>query len=137
MASPSSDVRLLIVPGLQGSSADHWQSRLEREHPGAVRVAVADWNHADLDTWANAIGQALARASAPEAPSPGRVGDPLLRWRRSEAPTLAPTRWLAVAHSYGCLALAHYLLRGSVGIEAALLVAPANPDRFGIAEFPT
>lgn len=145
MGSNAPELRLLIVPGLHGSSVDHWQSRLEREHPGAVRVTVPDWSQPDLDTWANAIGQTLAAASQAEAePLPhscvaepllrSRVADPLLRWRRAEEPTRPAITWVAVAHSYGCLALAHYLLRGSQGIASALLVAPANPDRFDIPD---
>lgn len=136
MGSTSSELRLLIVPGLHGSSTDHWQSRLEREHPGAVRVAVPDWSQPDLDTWANAIGQTLASANPVDTePLPrNRVADPLLRWRRAEEPARPAITWVAVAHSYGCLALAHYLLRGSQGIASALLVAPANPDRFDIPD---
>ena len=140
MALPSpthQELRLLIVPGLHGSSSDHWQTHLEREHPGAVRVRLADWSHPDLDAWADAIGQSLARAIGPaaEAPLGSASPSPLLRWRRQQdAPARPAVVWLAVAHSYGCLALAHYLLRGSLGIEAALMVAPANPERFGIPE---
>ncbi|HEV7914085.1 MAG TPA: alpha/beta hydrolase, partial [Albitalea sp.] len=53
-----------------------------------------------------------------------------------------PASWVAVAHSFGCLALAHHLgerqrdPRRDVetgGVAAALLVAPAEPDRFGVA----
>lgn len=138
MASPlpltPPELRLLIVPGLHGSSSDHWQTRLEREHPTAVRVSVADWSHPDLDAWADAIGQSLSRAIGPAAEAPaGNSVSPLLRWRRQhDTPARPAVAWLAVAHSFGCLALAHYLLRGSLGIEAALMVAPANPDRFGL-----
>lgn len=104
-------VRLLIVPGLHGSGPDHWQSWLERTQPGSVRIAIDDWGHADLDRWAAAI-------------------DAVLRSRRAEA-------WVVAAHSFGCLALAHHAARGgAAGIGAALLAAPANPDRFGIDERP-
>jgi len=37
-----------------------------------------------------------------------------------------------VAHSFGCLAVARHLVRGGRGLHAALLVAPADPDKFGI-----
>lgn len=129
--------RLLIVPGLNGSGPEHWQTRLEQSHPRAARVAVPDWSHADLDTWANAIGQTLARESAPPPVARSRVlpADPLARLRpHDESPRGAAPMWIAVAHSFGCLALAHYLLRGSVGLDAVLLVAPANPERFDIPE---
>lgn len=107
-------VRLLVIPGLHGSGPDHWQSRLERAQPGSVRIAIDDWGHADLDRWAAAI-------------------DAVLHSRRAEA-------WVAVAHSFGCLALAHHAARSAGGrgrgIGGALLVAPANPDRFGLDERP-
>jgi uncharacterized protein len=101
-------VRLLIVPGLHGSGPDHWQSWIERQHPGAVRIQLADWGHADLTLWAAAIDEALQRH---------RAG-----------------AWLVAAHSFGCLALAHHATRGGRGIDGALMVAPANPDRFGVDE---
>jgi predicted alpha/beta hydrolase family esterase len=42
---------------------------------------------------------------------------------------------VVVAHSFGVLALARHLaLEPGSPIAAALLVAPADPDRFGIAE---
>jgi uncharacterized protein len=135
MTWTDAEPRLLIVPGLHGSGTDHWQTRLEQSHPRAVRVALHDWSHADLDTWANAIGQTLSRENAPPPVSRALPADPLARRRpqdehlRSAAPI-----WIAVAHSFGCLALAHYLLRGSVGLDAVLLVAPANPERFNIPE---
>lgn len=128
--------RLLIVPGLHGSGPDHWQTRLEQSHPHAARVAVPDWSHPDLDTWANAIGQTLASLNAPPPPLARALpADPLARLRpQDEPPQRAAPTWIAVAHSFGCLALAHYLLRGSVGLDAALLVAPANPERFDIPD---
>lgn len=101
-------VRLLIVPGLHGSGPDHWQSWLERAEPGAVRIALADWGHADLARWAAAIDEALQQHRA--------------------------AAWVAVAHSFGCLALAHHAARGGRGWQGALLVAPADPARFGLDE---
>lgn len=49
-----------------------------------------------------------------------------------------PGPWLAVAHSYGCLALLQHLAARAqpgarCGVVAALLVAPANPQRHGVA----
>jgi predicted alpha/beta hydrolase family esterase len=97
--------RLLIVPGLHGSGPDHWQTWLQGLHRGALRVEQADWARADLPTWSQRIAHTLQGAG--------------------------PGPWLAVAHSFGSLALVHHLARcpGSP-VRAALLVAPANPDRF-------
>lgn len=99
--------RLLIVPGLHDSGAAHWQTWLHTLHPGALRVRQDDWSTPDLQRWADRIGETLGDA-------PGPV--------------------LAVAHSFGCLALAHLLGAGEARVRAALLVAPADPERFGLQQ---
>jgi predicted alpha/beta hydrolase family esterase len=101
-------VRLLVVPGLHDSGPAHWQTWLQAQHRDAVRVEQADWHTADLETWASRIDHTLAQAGS------------------------GP--WIAVAHSFGCLALArHFALRPASGIAAALFVAPAEPETFGAA----
>lgn len=109
-------VRVLVIPGLHDSGPAHWQTWLQRQYAGAVRVVQRDWARPELDDWADRIGQTLAR-HAPE------------------------TEWIAVAHSFGCLALAHHLSQRALadpvqvgGIRAALLVAPADPLKFGVAD---
>lgn len=101
--------RLLVIPGLHDSPPCHWQSWLQARHEGAVRVVQHDWADADLVRWSARIGSTLARQG--------------------------PARWLAVAHSFGALALVQHLAT-AVGspVAAALLVAPADPDRFGLGE---
>lgn len=101
--------RLLIIPGLGDSPPGHWQSWLEARHPGALRVVQRHWSEPDLDRWAARIGSVLSRAGA------------------------GP--WLAVAHSYGVMALVRHLaLQPDSPVAAALLVAPADPDKFGQGE---
>lgn len=100
--------RLLIVPGLRNSGPLHWQSWLQAQHAGAVRVEQDDWAEPDLDAWAIRIGKTLEGHGE--------------------------RRWLVVAHSFGCLALVRHLVltsRARTGrLTAALLVAPADPDAF-------
>ena len=101
--------RLLIIPGLGDSPPEHWQSWLQARHPGALRVLQRDWAEADLERWATRIGSVLARSG--------------------------PGPWLAVAHSFGVLALVRHLaLQTASPVAAALLVAPADPDKFGLGE---
>lgn len=99
--------RVLIVPGLRDSGPDHWQTWLHTHHRSARRVRQDDWLNPDLDRWADRIGETLAR----EPPGP----------------------WVAVAHSFGCLALTRWLQRGGGQVASALLVAPADPLKFGVA----
>ena len=102
-------IRLLVVPGLNDSPPEHWQSWLQSFHRDSVRVVQRHWQQPDLERWATRIGSTVAHAGA------------------------GP--WVAVAHSFGALALVQHLAATpSSPIRAALLVAPADPDKFGIAE---
>jgi predicted alpha/beta hydrolase family esterase len=111
-----SPVRVLIIPGLHDSGPAHWQTWLQGQYRGTVRVKQSDWHTPNLDRWARHIAKTVERAPA-------------------------NTTWIAVAHSFGCLALAHYLnglnptlsVRGG-GIRSALLVAPADPVKFSVVE---
>ena len=101
--------RLLIVPGLHDSGHDHWQTWLQGLHRDSLRVLQSDWAQPDLDRWSASIAHTLARAG--------------------------PGPWIAVGHSFGSLALVQHLATSSASpIVAALLVAPADPQRFGLAE---
>jgi uncharacterized protein len=100
--------RLLVVPGLNDSGPAHWQSWLQSLHRDALRVRQRDWSEPDLDRWAGRIVSTMERDDK--------------------------ARWVVAAHSFGCLALGRLAaLRPDLPIEAALLVAPADPDRFGVA----
>lgn len=110
--------RLLVVPGLRNSGPTHWQSWLQSQARDSVRVEQEDWDTPDLDRWARRIEETLAAGG--------------------------PGPWLVAAHSFGVLALARLvawrmqtLAQGDepppLGLQGALLVAPADPDKFGVA----
>lgn len=102
--------RLLIIPGLRDSGVTHWQSWLQQQYRDARRVVQRDFSQPDLPRWAERIRSTLDAAPA-------------------------ETEWIAVAHSFGCLALARHLAdHPESPIRQALLVAPAEPDKFGLAE---
>ena len=113
MAFHGDRARVLVIPGLNDSGPDHWQSHLQAHFRHAVRVRQTDWATPDLSAWAARIDATLA--------------------------ALPPARWVAVAHSFGCLALLHHLHArepngpGRAGVQSALLVAPADPDKFSVA----
>lgn len=94
---------VLLVPGFHGSGPDHWQSWLERELPESRRVSGIDWELPVLGEWAAAIGREIDAAS-------GRI-------------------WV-VAHSFGCLASVVAIAERRERIAGAILVAPADPERF-------
>lgn len=98
---------LLIVPGLYGSCARHWQTWLEYRLPAARRVLQANWERADIVQRADMLEKTVARQSA---------------------------RVVLAAHSFGCLASAAAAPRIAERIAGALLVAPCDPQRFGIEE---
>jgi predicted alpha/beta hydrolase family esterase len=96
---------VLIVPGLHNSGPDHWQTWWQRQENAAERVEQEDWHAPALESWSARVGEAIDRAEEPV--------------------------WL-VAHSFGCLASVHAAIQRPGRVAGALLVAPANPDRFGI-----
>lgn len=94
----------LIIPGYQGSGEEHWQTWMEREIPGARRVAQ-DWELPILVRWAENIRSEIDHSSSPV--------------------------WL-VAHSFGCLSAVVAASDRANKIAGAMLVAPANPERFSL-----
>ena len=100
-------IHTIIVPGVGGSGSDHWHSWLQRQLMSCSRVSQADWNRPILKNW-------------------------VANW--VAALNTAPDQVQIVAHSFGCLtslaALAQYPTLASK-VKKLLLVAPANPSRFG------
>ena len=99
------DGPVLVVPGLRGSGHLHWQSLWERKYPRFLRVHQDDWENPQLDRWARRIVETALELSEPA---------------------------LIIAHSFGCLATVRAETFQSNLIAGALLVAPANPVRFGV-----
>lgn len=94
----------LIVPGWKGSGPLHWQSRWQARLPRATRVEQDDWEAPTRAAWVAALAAAIENASRP----------PLL-----------------IAHSLGCVTVAHLPLAIRQHIAGALLVAPADVERDG------
>lgn len=94
----------LIIPGWGGSGPDHWQSFWARDLH-AKRVELTNWFAQSRETWVDAIESALAALAQRDARPP-----------------------VLVAHSLGCIALAHWARQSRRTIRAALLVAPADVE---------
>lgn len=100
--------RLVVVPGLHGSGPDHWQTWLEGQVAGAVRVQQDFWSVPDIERWADRVAETVD--------------------------ALGPGPHALVAHSFGCLATLHAGQRyPQLGIGRLLMVAPAEPTRFNLA----
>lgn len=95
----------LIVPGLNDSDAGHWQTRWQRDY-GLPRVVQPQWNVPDIDVWAQTLERYVGVFASPV---------------------------VLLAHSFGCLTTAFAAARLRNRIAAALLVAPPDPNKFGIA----
>lgn len=92
----------LIVPGINGSGDDHWQTLWQDPWGSAAsRISPSSWDNPDLGDWC----RALDRAADQHAPV------------------------VLVAHSLGCLAAAAWLRERRPAIRGAFLVAP--PDVAG------
>ena len=92
----------LIVPGWRDSAPGHWQSLWAGRLPGARRVVQGDWVNPARAGWVETLARCVLEAPAPV---------------------------VIVAHSLGCIATVHLPREVALRIHAALLVAPADPER--------
>lgn len=99
--------QVIVVPGLHNSSDDHWQSLWHASHPEFFRVEQDDWEHPDLPAWTARLDAVRARDPRPA---------------------------LFIAHSFGCLATVASIAAQPAAVAGALLVAPADPHKFGVAD---
>ena len=99
---------VLLVPGWENSGPGHWQTLWERADPQRFRrVEQRDWDAPVLDDWIHALDAAIAAEPAPV---------------------------VLVAHSLGCIAIAHWGARFARPVAGALLVAPADVERVDLPE---
>jgi len=97
---------VIIVPGLGNSGAQHWQTQWQQRLPNAARIVLSQWQQPDLQSWVDATITAA-----------NRFDDSYI-----------------VAHSFGCLATVVALQELRDRVRGVLLVAPADPDKFKLAE---
>ncbi len=94
-------ITALILPGIGDSDAAHWQSRWQASNQNFLRVNQRDWNNPDCFEWVDILELAVSKLD--------------------ESVVL-------VAHSLGCLLVAHWAAQTSLNIKGALLVAPPSPE---------
>lgn len=91
----------LILPGIGDSDAAHWQSRWQNFNQNFFRVNQRSWSQPDRLEWVDALEQAVIRHGE---------------------------NVVLVAHSLGCLLVAHWVAQTRLKIKGALLVAPPDPE---------
>lgn len=93
---------VLILPGLWNSGPRHWQSLWHERNPHWRRAEHRDWTNPHCDEWVAELDAAIADCQ----------GAPIL-----------------VAHSLGCMLVAHWALSGSpLKVAGAFLVAPSDVE---------
>lgn len=93
--------KTLILPGLDGSPAPHWQHWWAATDPNALVVEQLDWSHPTPEAWETEVAGAILH-------HPGCI---------------------LVGHSLGAILAARILTRWpQLKVSAALLVAPADPS---------
>ena len=102
----SIDTPVLVLSGIGNSGPQHWQSLWQRRHPQWQRVNLGNWDSPVCEDWVRALDVAVEACLSP----------PLL-----------------VAHSLGCLLVAHWAHHSARVLKGAFLVAVPDPQS---ASFP-
>ena len=92
---------VVIVPGLRGEVADHWQTLLEKELPKAVTVPRMEGLNLSCNQWVESLDRTLAAIHGPV---------------------------ILVAHSAGVMMVVHWAMKHRRPIQGALLAAPPDFD---------
>ena len=95
---------VLVIPGWHNSGPRHWQTIWEHQNPIFLRVQQKDWEFPHREWWVERISEEVRQAPAPI---------------------------VFVAHSLGCIAVAHWCQTAADAvhkIKGALLVAPVDVD---------
>jgi len=94
-------MRIITLPGIEGSDENHWQTHWERARPGMTRFRPSSWDVPDRADWEAALESAVGAGS--------------------DRPVL-------VAHSLACLLVAHSAARLGSAVRGAFLVSVPNPE---------
>ncbi|WP_025765271.1 RBBP9/YdeN family alpha/beta hydrolase [Dyadobacter tibetensis] len=93
----------LVIPGLASSGPLHWQSIWQQQYPHLFkRVEQDNWDWPVMVDWVGRLQEEVSRLTAPV---------------------------YLVAHSMGCITVAHWAQQfSSEFVKGAMLVAPADAD---------
>lgn len=93
--------KVLLLPGMGSSGPLHWQTIWERTNSSFRRVEQCDWERPLCSDWIEVLEKAVVAAGP---------------------------KTVLVAHSLGCLLVAHWAAKTSLTIQGALLVAVPDPE---------
>ena len=96
-----SDLKIFILPGLNNSGPQHWQTHWEQSY-GFTRIQQKDWDTPRCGDWISAIETALA-------PWPSE-------------------KVILVGHSLACATIVHWARSYGHIIKGALLVGPSDVE---------
>jgi hypothetical protein len=99
--------RFVLVPGLNNSGPQHWQTEWQLRHAFWQRMRQQVWNQPDVHRWMGSIRRLLGQDRRPA---------------------------ILVGHSLGALASCCVAADGGLPIAGLMLVAPAEPARFEIED---
>ena len=91
-------MRTVLLPGIGGSDAEHWQTAWERDSPELHRFSPASWDEPDFEDWSAALDRAIAGETA-----------------------------ILVAHSLGCLLAVRWAQEHPARVAGVFLVAAPDP----------
>ena len=98
-------VTTLLLPGIDNSGPDHWQTLWEQRNPSFHRVLQDDWHTPRCSDWVTRLSKTLAPLNPPV---------------------------VLVAHSSACALVAHWSVQAAPAelakVQGALLVAPSDPE---------
>lgn len=101
----TAQVTTLILPGINDSGPEHWQSRWERRDASCRRVVQDEWDAPWRGDWVARLDETVARHREP---------------------------LVLVGHSSACALVAHWARQASPGqlarVRGALLVGPSDPE---------
>jgi predicted alpha/beta hydrolase family esterase len=95
----AADADILIMPGINNSGPDHWQSRWQAKLSTARRVVQRDWDSPSHESWVETIEREVARCTRPV---------------------------VCVTHSLGGVALIFAAPRIADNVAGAFIVAPPS-----------
>ena len=93
-------LQFLSLPGYANSGPDHWQSWMETKLPNCIRIEQKSWDQPECNSWVENIQIAVEKNEL--------------------------SKTFIVAHSLGCIAVAHWARIHKHNIAGVMLVCP--PD---------